>query len=549
MQATARSEKNEHTNYLMNCLRHRVNFPELENANNDSSAAILPGITNPRKIVRRLAANKNKPNEGTHNVSLYDTLLLLIDEFDITGVVEIFRLLLERRSAIPLFIPASKKQHLDILKYISLDNFSDVSMGEDKSLLRVAVVSCREKSQSQSSELLKGLFHIDSVHYHDFKKRCITSESITAEIANGCLIVQEKVHHLMVVHVIGDFRPLWTFIMKFADYLLFEDATDEKESFGPVFLDKNPQIKSDMARTASSRKDQEIPFVCVWKPSTVAPDCIYHQEDVSGFNYYFLEGQFGSATIEMLREEFFSIALLEGKEKERTHLHDILMLDEDGYSPLVCSMPFDVKSAIIADSTPNLSKVKKNHFLMQKNYEYQAEHEENLCRQRLEKEKKKEEARIRRHYHQRRIHAHQVPLHPLLLLLLDLLTNDDPCVRVLAVRIFDKTLSDRSEQELRPQLQFVKKLYCEYQKQSEKSNGDKQAEELLKDQGKKLNEARTELNESVLNIEHLWRELSHYYTAMKPGHLPPLIANIPQLAAQHLMDGFSIELLDGDSNR
>ena len=57
----------------------------------------------------------------------------------------------------------------------------------------------------------------------------------------------------------------------------------------------NPQTKSEMERIAGSKIGQEISFVCVWKPSTVAPDYIYQQEDVSGFEYYFLEGQFGSA--------------------------------------------------------------------------------------------------------------------------------------------------------------------------------------------------------------------------------------------------------------
>ena len=61
--------------------------------------------------------------------------------------------------------------------------------------------------------------------------------------------------------------------MKFADYFLIEDATDERNSFDPVFfIDNNPQIKSEMARIADSKMEQEISFVCVWKPSTVAPD-------------------------------------------------------------------------------------------------------------------------------------------------------------------------------------------------------------------------------------------------------------------------------------
>jgi hypothetical protein len=64
----------------------------------------------------------------------------------------------------------------------------------------------------------------------------------------------------------------------------------------------------------------------------------------------------------------------------------------------------------------------------------------------------------------------------------------------------------------------------------------------------KLSSAKTELNDGVLNIEHLWRELSHLYTATEPERRSLAIKNIPRLAAQHLLDGFCLELLDGDSN-
>ena len=51
-----------------------------------------------------------------------------------------------------------------------------------------------------------------------------------------------------------------------------------------------------------------------------------------------------------------------------------------------------------------------------------------------------------------------------------------------------------------------------------------------------------------LSIEHLWRELSHLYTAVAPDKRTSAVSNVPLFAAQHLMDGFCIELLDGDSN-
>lgn len=48
--------------------------------------------------------------------------------------------------------------------------------------------------------------------------------------------------------------------------------------------------------------------------------------------------------------------------------------------------------------------------------------------------------------------------------------------------------------------------------------------------------------DTSLSIDHFWREISHLYVTDKD-----LYAHLPDLAAQHLADGFSLELLDGDS--
>ncbi|KAH9146479.1 hypothetical protein LEN26_004954, partial [Aphanomyces euteiches] len=49
-------------------------------------------------------------------------------------------------------------------------------------------------------------------------------------------------------------------------------------------------------------------------------------------------------------------------------------------------------------------------------------------------------------------------------------------------------------------------------------------------------------NMSSVGLVHLWREISHIYAA-NPAK-PPLLAN---LAAQHLLDGFPLEMMDGDA--
>jgi hypothetical protein len=93
---------------------------------------------------------------ATKKTSLYDTLLQLIDEYDATGVAEICRLLLERRTAIPMFVPDSRKHHLNLFRHIIIPGVN-TRLGEDQSLFRVAIVSCCQENVSQTTEIMSSL--------------------------------------------------------------------------------------------------------------------------------------------------------------------------------------------------------------------------------------------------------------------------------------------------------------------------------------------------------------------------------------------------------
>ena len=74
---------------LRNCLRYRLRIPT--------------------KL--KFGTQVNNTSTSSRVESVYDTLMQVIDQFDATGIVEIYRLLLERRSAVPLFLPAHFKLH------------------------------------------------------------------------------------------------------------------------------------------------------------------------------------------------------------------------------------------------------------------------------------------------------------------------------------------------------------------------------------------------------------------------------------------------------
>ena len=238
-------------------------------------------------------------------------------------------------------------------------------------------------------------------------------------------------------------------------------------------------------------------------------------------------------------------------------LFEIPFLDEEGYnSSLSSNTVLTSIDSYIHEKVPCMRIVRETQFLLQKNFREQAKHEEIKCQQRLDKDKiQKEDAAIRICIRKRKDDTKKVKDHPLLQLFLKLLANEDPCIRSLSVRSLEKTLAVRCTQELGQQLEHIHKLYSYLyfdpsvsSAQDHMNNSDRQKEKLRDESRKNLNESRTILNESVLNIEHLWRELGHLYIDMDPQHRSSIIKNIPHLAAQHLLDGFCIELLDGDSN-
>ena len=106
---------------------------------------------------------------------------------------------------------------------------------------------------------MKNLFHIDSIHCHDFSTDTVSSKPFFAEPGFGCVLMEksgpERVKNILVNHVIGDFKPLWSFFQHFADYLLIEDSAVEKESFRVSWLTADNQT--------SVSKLIAFPFICV----------------------------------------------------------------------------------------------------------------------------------------------------------------------------------------------------------------------------------------------------------------------------------------------
>ena len=115
--------------------------------------------------IRSLRAVQSAAASLPIRISLYDTLLRLLADFDASGRADIFRLLLERRSACHPAVSSQWRAPLSILRLLTKVVCSNqiVCLGDDVHLLRLAVISCRKKEDSKTAELLKDAFHLDSL--------------------------------------------------------------------------------------------------------------------------------------------------------------------------------------------------------------------------------------------------------------------------------------------------------------------------------------------------------------------------------------------------
>nr|CAH0113456.1 unnamed protein product [Daphnia galeata] len=509
---------------LMNCLRYRLRIPT--------------------KLISGTQVNNTSTNSRVESV--YDTLMQVIDQFDATGIVEIYRLLLERRSAVPLFLPQSKLHFLGLLRHVTLPRMNNISMGDDKSLMRVAVISCRQRNKSQTCDFLKNIFNINSIYSLDLDNGNFSSENMLAEIGCGCIVTEESgsqiIQNVLVVHVMGDFRPLWPFLRRFADCFLIEDSSKESESFFSSFMTKN---KRKEIESEDAEGETKTPMGFIWKPSI--EDSITETKEINGFPHLYIEDQLTGESRTKLKfgivDYMNKTSTLPNFANNRLTLYEIPILVNKGYYS-DCVSPTQYQSKI-GESVRNLENVKKNKFLLQKNFLLEVKHQEAKMEHRLNEVRvRQEEDKIKILRAERRNKTRQVETNSLLKLFLSFLDDKDPCSRVLTIRMLEKELTKCGEQELDQLLNNLKNLTNLLNEKLVKTLSEKE----LQSAKENLLKAKVNLIESVLNMKHLWRELSHLYTDTEPGKRSPIIQEIPRLAAQHLMDGFCLELVDGDSN-
>ncbi|UJR24134.1 hypothetical protein I4U23_027100 [Adineta vaga] len=452
--------------------------------------------------------------------SVYDILIHLLCHSDLLSQIELFRLLVERRIALPLLTPNNYKvclykYHINPLTFIStkLSGQRELNLSVDTSLYRIAIISMRSIKEQESIQWMQHVFSCPSLSSTDVE--CIPSDRCIAEIGIGFVPDQTtesevgsyrlKHTEVLVLNVIGDYSSIWPYISDFADLLLVEELPSKKESFSP------PSRLQDRVN------------VITWKNANTMSEPI-----VTKNNYFHISG----SILQVVKHIHEAIICSLKNDDLSQYLTSHLPISEMYYRELYTKRsikPLDIESTVKAQK---FSILRSDELKLQKEFVSEAEY---FRKQREDKSSIATQETLQRAINgcrqTRERLAQSTERHPLIKCLIGILSHPQAYQRALSIVEFTQQIDVHSRMALQD---IIEKKNCAFDNYNPNNPNSTATQAYF--QAKRL------YVDTVMGLEHLWREISHMYIAN-----PKRYKEYPILAAKHLIDGFTLEILDGDA--
>ncbi|CAF3723286.1 unnamed protein product [Rotaria sp. Silwood1] len=510
---------------LIDILRHRLDiklFTSVTSSHQSSS-------NNTKALARNLLMQTTSQNLSPVNATAYvptsspgntayDALIQLVDTSDVLSQVELFRLLFERRSPVPILTPT--RSNPPFFYYAKPLTFASVklstenycNLGSNTTLYRIAIISMRRAGQSESVEFLKQVFACNSLapSSSEFLK-CLPENSCIAEMGVGFCPKMEheggdnqsifSYNEVLVLHVIGNYISIFSYIHDFADLIIVESHSSSSNEYNPPIPVKDSQ-KVIIWKSASSAREPYVSpkrYICLKSTIAQARSHIH-------------------AIIDDLTNQTGSMNRISVQDIKHSTLYEIDSINW-------INVENEVKNH-------NYLTVRRYELLLQQLFAKEVEYLRSKTKaQTAYAEREKIDCNIRECQRRRQSLAPAMYQHSLIKCFVGILSQTNDQVRTVGMCQFVKHLEFYSKKALQ-------ELSRNQQEAHEALNNDSQN----KEKREAYYEAKRVYANSLITIEHLWRELSHIYVSNKTRY-----ANLPILAAQHLLDGFSLELLDGDA--
>jgi hypothetical protein len=452
--------------------------------------------------------------------TIYDILIHLLNHSDLLGQIELFRLLMERRVALPLLTPTNYtlclyKYHINPLTFMAtkISGQRELNLSVDTSLYRIAIISMRPVKEQESIQWMQYVFSCQSLSSSSVE--CIPLDRCIAEIGIGFVPFQAdgseisncnlKNEEVLVLNVIGDYSSIWPFITDFADLLMVEELPLENSSFYP------PNALPDHVN------------VITWKASNIMSEPAVNEND-----YYHISG----SILQSVKHIHVAIISIFNNDCSREYQKRYPCLNQMSYRQLYVKPSIKVSDIESTVRGQNFSKLRSDELKLQQQYVAEAEYSR---KQREDKSSVATQETLRRAINdcrQKRTElASSIEQHPLIQFFVRILSHRLAYQRALNIVEFTQKIDIYSRKALQDIIERKNQAFHNYNPNSPNSAA---TQAYL--------EARHSYVDNIVGLEHLWREMSHLYTTN-----PRRFAEYPGLAAKHLIDGFTLEILDGDA--
>ncbi|CAM2726638.1 unnamed protein product [Rotaria socialis] len=443
--------------------------------------------------------------------SLTDVLVYLTNKSKLTSKIELFRLLLDRRYAVPIItknVDQKYKQpfqyHVDALKFIPLPSIDNKLsyLDDNKKLFRIGIVSEQSIEESETSHLISATFGSHSTHE---LQRSQNPQLTMAEIAEGYIDDEnDRKWSFLVLHVIGDYEKLSSFISKFVNLLIIEQDPPIK------------QASETIARTFS-----HIPTI-IWNVSkvNVKPTRDEH-------NRYILTG-----TIYGIVKQLRAACIAKMSKFDSNHNTLGLISDERLlYRPILTE-----NNVLAAIQRQDYSKLRREKFLLQQSFHIESKSRIQLNRLKNDhSEQRALEHKIEVQEKYRRDKMSNIEKLDIIKTFTSILQHPNFDQRMVAINELINGIDNCSLPAIENVRRKRDEAFHEYQQAvKEKPDSDLYKEKFI--------EAKAIYAATAVSIEQLWRECSQLYACD-----PERYYRYPEMAAQYLIDGFPLELLDGDA--
>ncbi|EQC40118.1 hypothetical protein SDRG_02770 [Saprolegnia diclina VS20] len=452
-----------------------------------------------------LYTKKDQASSSTTSPVVYDALLSSMASLTPAARAEVIRHLVDRCCLAPLVVPMNDAGFDMFTAEFGLVETSVngklASLIRDTSCTRVAVVSERPTKNSTTSDWIKNIFHAESLHCCDrLLTKTVTKRPCVAELGWGFVVEGNEMTPVMVLHIIGDYMLLESFITQFADILIVDAG------YKPVRTTLPHGLVIQWRAPKQSENDES--------------DEDAKTDETSDSN--------GAVT---------AVALIcdMGSSREEIAQRIVNVLPSKPRVPVECLRVPDIVKPTTRFSSQIVTAVAKTNFAtlrskdlkLQMAFKNESSHSLHFQRQQSERERKNIQIDIDMLQQACRDNAECVLQYPLFQIFVAMLKLPSAASREMCILDFERQIATASA--VISDVAHTK--YISAVAAASQSGDASATQSSLK-----------EWDNAVTGMEHLWRELSLVYRSD-----PTKYSDLPDLAVTHLLDGFPLEYMNGDA--